>query len=86
MTSQTVTFFWVLSDFLSSKQKSLSITVELMKGSDDMALIKAAANPEHDSSNAALWMLLLLRLTAVTSDQRLELRKSKYFYFSCHYR
>lgn len=28
-------------------------------------------------SDAALWMLLLLRLTAVTTDERLELRNSK---------
>ncbi|KAJ2899841.1 endosomal peripheral membrane protein [Zalerion maritima] len=72
----TVTFFWVLSDFLSGRKKSLSISSSLMQGPDGRTLLEAAADPDHDASDAALWMLLLLRLTAVASDQRLELRKS----------
>lgn len=35
-----------------------------------------AADPRHPASDAALWMLLLLRLTTVTADRRLELRNS----------
>lgn len=37
---------------------------------------QASAADETDSK-AALWMLLLLRLTDVTTDDRLELRNSK---------
>ena len=72
---QTVTFFWVLSDFLSAKANSLKITGDLMKGSEADLEAKAA---EHngDGSDAALWMLLLLRLAALTSDERLDLRNS----------
>lgn len=44
--------------------------------SGDKALIELASGPQQDGSTAALWMLLLLRLTAVTADQRLELRNS----------
>ena len=74
--SQTVTFFWVLSDFLSGKQDPLAIAEALVEGPGDACLAEAAEDSDHDASDAALWMLLLLRLTAVASDQRLELRKS----------
>lgn len=39
-------------------------------------LEKMAADQGHKCSDAALWMLLLLRLTNVTTDDRLELRNS----------
>lgn len=54
----------------------MSITEEMAGGGRDEALIELASRPEKDGSSAALWMLLLLRLTAVTTDQRLELRNS----------
>ncbi|KAL5629544.1 hypothetical protein BROUX41_001150 [Berkeleyomyces rouxiae] len=72
----TVTFFWTLSDFLSSKNQALSITASVMGGQDTTELAKMAADPKHEASDAALWMLLLLRLAAVTADDRLELRNS----------
>ncbi|KAK8045647.1 Endosomal peripheral membrane protein [Apiospora rasikravindrae] len=72
----TVTFFWVLSDFLSGKNKSLPITDSLIGGADDFSLAAKAADSQDPSSDAALWMLLLLRLTNVTADDRLELRNS----------
>ncbi|OHW90404.1 endosomal peripheral membrane protein [Colletotrichum incanum] len=72
----TVTFFWVLSDFLSGKTETLPITADLMQGSSISDLAALAADSEHNASDAALWMLLLLRLTTVTADGRLELRNS----------
>ncbi|KAK3316002.1 hypothetical protein B0H66DRAFT_534264 [Apodospora peruviana] len=72
----TVTFFWAISDFLSGKSRSISITEDMMDESGDQALVKLAAEPSHRGSGAALWMLLLLRLTSVATDQRLELRNS----------
>ncbi|KAL1888762.1 Endocytosis and vacuole integrity protein [Ceratocystis pirilliformis] len=72
----TVTFFWTLSDFLSSKNQALSITSKIMGGQDVAELAKMAADSENEASDAALWMLLLLRLAAVTADDRLELRNS----------
>ncbi|KAK3349862.1 hypothetical protein B0T25DRAFT_582706 [Lasiosphaeria hispida] len=72
----TVTFFWAISDFLSGKSRSMSITEDMIQGSNDEALLKLAAEPSHRGSGAALWMLLLLRLTSVATDQRLELRNS----------
>jgi hypothetical protein len=72
-----VTFFWVLSDFLSGKNKLLSINNGLIGDVDESALVEQAADPSNPSSDAALWMLLLLRLTNVTTDDRLELRNSE---------
>ncbi|KAL8284562.1 hypothetical protein RB600_009127 [Gaeumannomyces tritici] len=72
----TVTFFWAISDFLSGKSKSISVTEDMAQDSSDWALVELASNPDHSASGAALWMLLLLRLTNVTTDQRLELRNS----------
>lgn len=72
----TVTFFWGLSDFLSTKAKSLEITAELMENTNASKLSKMAVDEKNQSSSGALWMMLLLRLTAVSSDERLELRNS----------
>lgn len=76
-----MTFFWVLSDFLSGRNKSLSITSDVMQGRKASELEEMASDPKHGASDAALWMLLLLRLTRVTADDRLELRNSE-----CHRR
>lgn len=72
----TVTFYWAISDFLHGRSSSMSIAAAMEGGSSDDALVKLANDTQHPGSGAALWMLLLLRLTAVTTDQRLELRNS----------
>ncbi|KAI0168874.1 hypothetical protein GGR52DRAFT_552711 [Hypoxylon sp. FL1284] len=72
----TVTFFWVLSDFLSGRSKLLPITDSLVDDPNGVSLVEKASNAEDASSDAALWMLLLLRLTTVTTDERLDLRNS----------
>ncbi|ERS96191.1 hypothetical protein HMPREF1624_07099 [Sporothrix schenckii ATCC 58251] len=72
----TVTFYWAISDFLHGRSSSMSIAAAMEGGSSDDALVKLANDTNHPGSGAALWMLLLLRLTAVTTDQRLELRNS----------
>lgn len=73
-----MTFFWAISDFLSGKSKSMSVAEGMVQGPGDEALLQLAADPSHPGSGAALWMLLLLRLTSVATDERLELRNSKY--------
>lgn len=72
----TVTFFWALSDFLSTKAKSLEITAQLMEDAQSSDLSRIAADESNKSSSGALWMMLLLRLTSVSADERLELRNS----------
>jgi hypothetical protein len=53
------------------------LSPELIRGLDEQTLLKMASGNNLAISDAALWMLLLLRLTAVTADERLELRNSK---------
>ncbi|OAA59891.1 endosomal peripheral membrane protein [Niveomyces insectorum RCEF 264] len=74
----TVTFYWAISDFLHARNNNnaMAIVAAMEGGPSDAALAKLAYNTSHPGSGAALWMLLLLRLTAVTTDQRLELRNS----------
>lgn len=54
----------------------MSITQEMIPETRDEALASLASDPSQKGSGAALWMLLLLRLTSVTTDHRLELRNS----------
>ena len=72
-----MTFFWVLSDFISGRTSSFSLSPELIQGTNESSLIEMASGDDLSVSDAALWMLLLQRLTAVTTDDRLELRNSK---------
>ncbi|KAI1814284.1 hypothetical protein GGS20DRAFT_576976 [Poronia punctata] len=72
----TVTFFWDLSNFLSGKNKSLQITNGLVGDFSDASLMEKVSQAEDASSDAALWMLLLIRLTTVTTNDGLDLRNS----------
>lgn len=67
----------MLSDSISSRTSSFSIDPDLIQGSSEQGLIEMASGDDRAVSDAALWMLLLLRLTAVATDERLELRNSE---------
>lgn len=54
----------------------MEISADLLNGSDESELERKAADHTQKGSDAALWMLLLLRLATVTSDERLDLRNS----------
>lgn len=54
----------------------MPITDSLVDDPNGVSLVEKASNDEDASSDAALWMLLLLRLTTVTTDERLDLRNS----------
>ncbi|KAI0395228.1 hypothetical protein F5Y17DRAFT_207737 [Xylariaceae sp. FL0594] len=72
----TVTFFWDLSNFLCRKNDTLPITNDLVGDFSEASLIESASHGDDASSDAALWMLLLIRLTTVTTNDRLDLRNS----------
>lgn len=55
----------------------MSITEAMVQEPGDQALVDLAADPDQPESGAALWMLLLLRLTSVATDHRVELRNSE---------
>jgi len=65
-----------MSDFISNRTDSFSLDSDLLKCEDEKELIEKASSDNEATSTAALWMLLLLRLTVVTTDDRLELRNS----------
>ena len=66
------------SDSISSRTSAFSLNPDLIKGSNEETLVTMASGENRAVSDAALWMLLLLRLTSVTSDERLELRNSEW--------
>lgn len=68
----------MLSDFISGRTSSFSLSSDLIKSVDEENLVEMASGDDLAVSDAALWMLLLLRLTAVTADERLELRNSEF--------
>ncbi|KAI1006234.1 hypothetical protein K3495_g1984 [Podosphaera aphanis] len=72
----TITFFWVLSDFISGRTVSFSLSSDFIRSVEHRSLVEMAGSKDSTIADAALWMLLLLRLTAVTTDDRLELRNS----------
>ncbi|KAK6586344.1 hypothetical protein PZA11_001401 [Diplocarpon coronariae] len=76
LTVSTLTFFWVLSDFISGRTSSFSLSPELIQSVKKENIVEKASGDDIAVSDATLWMLLLLRLTAVTTDERLELRNS----------
>ncbi|PWW76041.1 hypothetical protein C7212DRAFT_194823 [Tuber magnatum] len=70
----TITFFWNVSDFLQTKgESSLSGEFVSSKAQSEKDLIDMVGRTDADS-HPALWMLLLLRLTGVSKDQRAEVR------------
>lgn len=73
---QTITFFWNVSDFLQTRGGSAGVfALEAESEEDLMALVKKT---ETTDMNAALWMVLLLRLTSVSKDKRSEVRNGNY--------
>ncbi|KAG0640673.1 hypothetical protein HOY80DRAFT_1116635 [Tuber brumale] len=70
----TITFFWNVSDFLQTKgESSLSGEFVSSKAQSETDLLGMVEQTDMDS-HPALWMLLLLRLTGVSKDQRAEVR------------
>jgi len=79
---KTVTFFWILSDHILRSAESFSLDSIQVQDPNEQALVDQTSAEDRTHSDAALWMILLMRLTAVTTDDRLELRNSKRFIFS----
>ncbi|KAI9839982.1 MAG: hypothetical protein M1819_000174 [Sarea resinae] len=68
----TLTFFWEVSDFLQSRNTSFD--EQALKAQNESNLLERAESDDKRVSGAALWVLLLLRLAAVTTDDRAEVR------------
>lgn len=62
---------------MSKQDESFRLNEHTITSTDDKELISKATSDDASVSHAALWLILLLRLTTVTTDERLELRNSK---------
>ena len=78
MIVQTITFFWNVSDFLQQKIGPECLTESACAEQDEESLIRLAQSAGEQDSCAALWLLLLLRLTAVSTDHRKEVRNGMF--------
>ncbi|TGZ79709.1 hypothetical protein EX30DRAFT_308428 [Ascodesmis nigricans] len=72
----TITFFWNVSDFLQTRDdqeaatKGDELTAQAKNEMDLLAIVERKDVDPH----SALWMLLLLRLTGLSTDHRAEVR------------
>ena len=71
---QTITFFWNVSDYLQEANASDRLTQRASGAQDEDGLLALARDRDADESHAALWLLLLLRMTTVTTNHRSEVR------------
>ncbi|KAK9476414.1 hypothetical protein V1514DRAFT_336869 [Lipomyces japonicus] len=71
----TITFFWTVSDFLRAKLTENGTSSDLSQplNSKNDLLTSVKSNDFSDSATS-LWLILLLRLTAVSSDLRPDVR------------
>ncbi|KAK9470253.1 uncharacterized protein V1510DRAFT_288354 [Dipodascopsis tothii] len=71
----TVTFFWTVSDFLrahaGSKAAPFRLSTPVRTKAELLALVRS---PDRADAGVATWIVLLLRLTAICSDARSEVR------------
>ncbi|KAF2461055.1 hypothetical protein BDY21DRAFT_279340 [Lineolata rhizophorae] len=77
MSLTTITFFWNVSDFLHSVMDAASleeITADIGEHVTDDGLATFKISGDRESSASTLWLVLLLRLTSVTTDGRAEVR------------
>ncbi|KAI9735199.1 MAG: hypothetical protein M1834_001789 [Cirrosporium novae-zelandiae] len=70
----TTTFFWSVADFLKGRCAASVLSDAVIEASSEVDLSSLATNTDLEVANAALWLLLLLRLVVVTRDNRAEIR------------
>ncbi|KAF1946133.1 hypothetical protein EJ02DRAFT_262432 [Clathrospora elynae] len=76
MSLTAITFFWNVSDFLQSRS-DLSSLPTLLKNTEDQEKIRRAVSlHSQEGLMPALWLQVLLSLSSVTTDERVEVRNS----------
>lgn len=71
--TQAITFFWNVSDYLQS-QTNLASLPEILGEDDEVKLAVFASSQKGTTS--ALWLQVLLHLSTITVDERVEVRNS----------
>jgi hypothetical protein len=73
---QAITFFWNVSDYLQSRT-DLSSLVEVVTQIDDKEQVRRAVSTRsREGKTTALWLQVLLNLSSITTDERIEVRHS----------
>ncbi|OXV06206.1 hypothetical protein Egran_06026 [Elaphomyces granulatus] len=72
----TTTFFWNVSDFLHNQIEQFTIEGQIDAFASEETLSELAENTNVLISRSALWLLLLLRIVDLTTDDRSEIRIS----------
>lgn len=72
----TTTFFWNVSDFLQNQSGQFSIEGTIDTSVSEESLSKLADDTDDRTSRGALWLLLLLQIVDLTTDDRSEIRNS----------
>ncbi|KAL1792066.1 hypothetical protein ACET3X_009817 [Alternaria dauci] len=76
MSLTAITFFWNVSDYLQSRT-DLSLLAEVVsQASDKERVERAVYTPPQEGNTAALWLQVLLNLSSITTDERMEVRHS----------
>ncbi|GAM41601.1 guanyl-nucleotide exchange factor [Talaromyces pinophilus] len=72
----TTTFFWNVSDFLQSQVGTFSIEESMDSSISEESLAVLTEDADISTSRGALWLLLLLRIVDLTTDDRSGIRNS----------
>jgi hypothetical protein len=72
----TTTFFWNVSDFLQSQVGTFSIEESMDTSISEESLAALTEDADVPTSRGALWLLLLLRIVDLTTDDRSGIRNS----------
>ncbi|KAI9846108.1 MAG: hypothetical protein M1837_004364 [Sclerophora amabilis] len=70
----SITIFWNVSDFIQKRTQALSFEDNIITAKNGKALLDIVGGENTNDATAALWMVLLHRLKAITNDQRPEVR------------
>ncbi|EAU35660.1 conserved hypothetical protein [Aspergillus terreus NIH2624] len=70
----TTSSFWNVSDFLQSQIERFSVDTYVDSSVSEDTLTKLAVDDDPLTSRNSLWLLLLLRIVDVTTDNRSEIR------------
>ncbi|KAE8375125.1 hypothetical protein BDV26DRAFT_295316 [Aspergillus bertholletiae] len=70
----TTSSFWNVSDFLQGQIENFSIETRVDASVSEEALVELASGDDSSISRNALWLLLLLRIVDLATDNRAEIR------------
>ncbi|KAI4912534.1 hypothetical protein J4E90_005939 [Alternaria incomplexa] len=76
MSLTAITFFWNVSDYLQSRTDLSSLVEVVTQTSGKNDVEDAVSTHSREGKTAALWLQVLLNLSSITTDERIEVRHS----------